>query len=210
MKSFFKFVFIFLFCAMSFCTVSATPQYTLTDDGVLTIYAEKEGDVTAVDLIESTKYKHLIISGKTSSFDLYHLQLFATHCISIDLTEAELDPNVLFSQSFSDFECLEEFKCPKTVQRIGAESFYNCPNLKTIVLPQNLKRIGYSSFQNCPKLKVEIPKNVKIGEGAFRDSKVIRINPIPEPEPEVPSCRFCSWFLDFMGIGSKYDEKKNV
>ena len=210
MKSFLKLVCVFLFCVMRICTVSATPQYTLTDDGVLTIHTEKAGEIASGDLVQHAKYKHLIISGKTSSLDIHILQLFAKHCISIDLTDAELDPNVLFSQSFSDFECLEEFKCPKKVQRIGAESFYNCPNLKTIVLPQNLKRIGYSSFQNCPKLKVEIPKNVKIGEGAFRDSKVIRINPIPEPEPEVPSCRFCSWFLDFMGIGSKYDEKKNV
>ena len=199
MKSFLKLVCVFLFCVMRICTVSATPQYTLTDDGVLTIHTEKAGEIASGDLVQHAKYKHLIISGKTSSLDIHILQLFATHCISIDLTEAELDPNVLFSQSFSDFECLEEFKCPKTVTLIESWAFNNCPNLRTVVLPKALKKIECESFQNCPKLKVEIPKNVKIGEGAFRDSKVIRIAPILEPEPEVPLCRFCSWFWQWRG-----------
>ena len=195
---------------MSTCTATTALQYTLTDDGVLTIHTEKEGEITTFDLLESTKYKHLIISGKTNSLDMHILQLFATHCVSIDLTDTQVQFNRIKAQNFMDFEYLEEFRCPKTITLIEFQAFNNCPNLKTVVLPKTLKEVDYETFQNCPKLEVKIPSNVKIGKRAFRDSKVTIIDPIPEPEPEVPSCRFCSWLLDWMRFDSGYDKKKNV
>ena len=103
MKSFLKLVCVFLFCVMRICTVSATPQYTLTDDGVLTIHTEKAGEIASGDLVQHAKYKHLIISGKTSSLDIHILQLFAKHCTSIDLTDAQIPFNMIMDQNFRDF-----------------------------------------------------------------------------------------------------------
>ena len=196
MKSFLKVVVIFLFFMTNICIVSATPTWTVTEDGTLMIHCEAQGDILSLYRYKVGPYKKVIVSGgPLSVLDVCTLQSETNKCVSIDLTDAQVPFNKIMAQDFMDLEYLEEFKCPKTITSIESQSFNNCPNLRRVVFPRTLKKIEYETFQDCPKLEVEIPSNVEIGEDAFTESKVTIIDPVTESES--PAHRFCSWFLDF-------------
>jgi hypothetical protein len=69
----------------------------------------------------------------------------------------------ILSYQFSSRNDLIDVVIPKSVIRLGAGAFYNCPNLKSVIFEEDscLKYIDNSVFQNCKKLEViDLPKSV--------------------------------------------------
>lgn len=49
-------------------------------------------------------------------------------------------------------ECdIKSVTLPKTVERLGWFTFYQCENLEKVVLPAGISNIGYASFDGCSK-----------------------------------------------------------
>lgn len=51
---------------------------------------------------------------------------------------------------FADCD-IKSVTLPKTLERMGWFTFYQCKNLEKVVLPKNLSSIGYASFDGCSK-----------------------------------------------------------
>lgn len=77
----------------------------------------------------------------------------------------------IFNDQFGSREDLIDIIIPKSVEKLGAGSFYNCINLKSITFEKgsNLKFIGNYTFQNCNSLQtILFPDNLeRIGSHAF-------------------------------------------
>lgn len=92
---------------------------------------------------------------------------------------------------FMDHQKLESVTFPKTLRKIGDNSFGNCPNLRSVTLPEgfekfwiqsflentNLKHVdlpstltdlGYQTFDDCPNLQTVVLRSPKKLE--FKDS----------------------------------------
>ncbi len=104
--------------------------------------------------------------------------------------------------AYSDFESII---IPEGVEKIGAQAFKHCGNLKSIELPDSLTEIGHSAFAWCEKLEsFDVPKGIKsiessvfwdceslanimlpnglesIGSGAFNGCNALETIVIPE------------------------------
>lgn len=92
---------------------------------------------------------------------------------------------------FMDHQKLESVTFPRTLRKIGDNSFGNCPNLRSVTLPEgfekfwiqsflentNLKHVdlpstltdmGYQTFDDCPNLQTVVLRSPKKLE--FKDS----------------------------------------
>lgn len=112
----------------------------------------------------------------------------------------------LFSEILNQFgsrDDLTDIVIPKSVEKLGSGSFYNCRNLKTIIfednsnlkvienyafqycnalqninLPDSLERIGSHAFWHCTSLPsvISFPKSIKLIEStAFFNTKIRKV-----------------------------------
>jgi len=209
MKNLLKIVFTFLFCVTNIFTALASPSYMETADKTLMIHCNALGDILSLDFDMTRSYKKVVVSGgPLGLLDLAALKWHVENCTFVDLTNAQLQSNAIIPQSFTDLQCLEEFRAPKSVEWIRSGSFNNCPNLKTVILPKALKEIDCATFQNCPKLKLKIPLNVTVGKNSFNVSKITRTFPFKNDASSELLCRLCPRLLNLMDKKNKYD--KNI
>ncbi len=80
------------------------------------------------------------------------------------------------SEAFKDLE-IKSVTLPKTLKKIGDESFSGCESLTSIEIPSSVTSIGWGTFTRCSSLtSIEIPSSVtSIGWGAFRRSGLTSI-----------------------------------
>lgn len=85
-------------------------------------------------------------------------------------------------RAFTRLYHVETVDIPDTVQVIGREAFYICPQLQALRLPEKLKYIGDNAFNYCRKLKnVYVPEGtIHIGRRAFYDCMRLKTLSIPE------------------------------
>ena len=121
----------------------ATVEYTLSEDGVLTIsggyYMLQSTDLSGVD---KTAVKRVVVEDGVTRIDSY---------------------------VFQDFTEMESVTLPNTVTSIGHEAFMNCRSLRAVVLPNGLTEVGGGLFNGCSALcDMVIPNSLNyIGDGMF-------------------------------------------
>lgn len=98
-------------------------------------------------------------------------------------------------ECFYDCFSLTSVEVPDSVKRIGGFAFYRCTALsKSIHIPSSIEEIGSCAFYQYPmKDTIILPNTIKtLGSGAFRESKIYRIE-IPESVSTIPYsfCRDC-------------------
>ena len=203
-------IFLTLF---SFSAIHAEIEWTLSDDGTLTIsgtdmpdyrfvYDKNVGQTTAPWYSERKKIKKIVIEdGVTSIGD----NAFA-NCSS--LTSVTI-PNTVESIGVNAFEkCsgLTSITIPDSVESIEMGAFANCSSLTSIIIPNTVESIGICAFQYCESLtSIIIPDSVEsIGDNAFDGSKGLISITIPNSVTSIGYCAFarCSGLISISFEGS--------
>ncbi len=65
---------------------------------------------------------------------------------------------------------LLQITLPEGLLKIGDRAFADCKDLDTVNFPESLKIIGEEAFAGCIVLDKPIPKNIRVGKDAFRDT----------------------------------------
>ena len=135
-------------------------KWTLSDDGVLTIYGEGEmRDLSwgAPWFNYGNPQKVIIEEGVTSIGDGSFQMLFTTN------------------------PYLKEVMIASTVKIIGKSAFAGCEGLREIILPEELTTIRVAAFGHCTMLKtINIPRSVKSIESAFAGCESLETIIIPD------------------------------
>ena len=95
------------------------------------------------------------------------------HSFHSNLCEVELPQGLSYigANAFYDSPDLDEVKIPSTVTKIKQSAFSGCTGLTKIELPPQLEEVGYSSFYGCSGLtEITIPSSVKIIRGSAFES----------------------------------------
>ncbi len=128
--------------------------------------------------MESKKLCRIKITGKINSSDIAYLgelSAITTGQLSyIDLTEADLENNVLPSSAFDTSYTLQEIFLPNSLKKIESKAFRNCTGLWHVQIPSNLSSIDSYAFSNCRYLEnVYLPETLElIGNNPFRYDKL--------------------------------------
>ena len=95
------------------------------------------------------------------------------HSFHSNLCEVKLPEGLSYigANAFYDSPDLDEVKIPSTVTKIKQSAFSGCTGLTKIELPPQLEEVDYSSFYGCSGLtEITIPSSVKtIHSGAFKE-----------------------------------------
>lgn len=168
------------------CGTSA--DYTLTDDGVLTI--------TGSGAIEKNAFSKLAgYSNNNSSFTAYLSikqviigegitevgeQAFL-QCENITSVTLPSTVTKIKAKAFKDCTSLQTVNFPGGLTNIETQAFNGCEKLESISLPSTLSSIGNEAFQYCYALKeVYLAEGIKtIGRGMFSQCKVLTSITIP-------------------------------
>lgn len=106
---------------------------------------------------------------------------------------------------------LEEINLPKGLRELGSYTFADCKSLKTspLQVPEGVTEIPPMCFKDCRSLdEVVLPSTIKkIGEGAFHQAKIKRIN-FPEGLLSVDNCAFYASDLEEVSLPSTCREFK--
>ena len=91
------------------------------------------------------------------------------HSFHSNLCEVELPQGLSYigANAFYDSPDLDEVKIPSTVTKIKQSAFSGCTGLTKIELPPQLEEVDYDSFYGCSRLtEITIPSSVKIIRGS--------------------------------------------
>ena len=95
------------------------------------------------------------------------------HSFHSNLCEVELPQGLSYigANAFYDSPDLDEVKIPSTVTKIKQSAFSGCTGLTKIELPPQLEEVDYNSFYGCSRLtEITIPSSVKIIRGSAFES----------------------------------------
>ena len=149
----------------SFSATNAQIEWSLSEDGTLTISGKSmpdyglvsdtdAGETTAPWYPQNDKIKKVVIEEGVTRIGV---------------------------SAFDDCSSLTSVTIPNSVKSIGDEAFYGCSRLTSITIPSSVTSIGAGTFKDCPSLaSVTIPNSVtSIGEGAFSGCKALTSVTIP-------------------------------
>ena len=140
-------------------------------------------------------------------------QMTDTRVYLIRLKRIILPDNIksIGSSAFLYAGLLEEINLPKGLRELGHYTFSDCTSLKTspLQVPDGVTEIPPMCFKDCRSLdEVELPSTIKkIGEGAFHQAKIKRIN-FPEGLLSVDNCAFYASDLEEVSLPSTCMEFK--
>jgi hypothetical protein len=129
---------------------SGVTQWTLTSDGVLTVYGE----------------------GAMKNYGYNGGQPWLNKGVEIKHVVIEEGVTAIGTGAFRNLTTLESITLPETgLKTIGEAALYGCTSLKEITIPESVYTIWLYTFKNCTSLeKVKLPKSlIKIDQGAFEN-----------------------------------------
>ena len=129
---------------------SGYTQWTLTDDGTLTIYGE----------------------GNMKNYDYTGNQPWLNKGVEITSVVVEDGVTAIGSGAFRELTTLKSVTLPESsLTRIGEAAFYGCSSLKELCIPEGIYTIWAYTFKNCTALEnIRLPKTLeKIDQGAFEN-----------------------------------------
>ncbi len=158
--------------------------WQLEDTGVLTIYADTEGNPWSLyaEQIKSVVVKSGVTIISNSAFAGYPYLTSVTFEGALKAIEAG---------AFQNCDGLTSIVVPGTTM-IEDYAFYDCDNLGVVVICGGLKDAGKNIFKSCDKLtNVEILNGALIvGEGMFEDCTVLQTAILPDSICEIRRLAF--------------------
>ena len=151
-----KYLLLIFFALFSFSVIHAEIEWTLSDDGTLTISGTDmpdygyigryypTSDNTAPWYSQRDNIKKIVIKDRVTSIGSY---------------------------AFRDCSSLTSITIPESVTSIGNQAFYWCSGLTSITIPNSVTSIGEYAFYGCSGLtSITIPNSVTSIEAfAFRN-----------------------------------------
>ena len=145
-------------------------DWTLTDDGTLTIAAQRDIDGCYAPWMPYVQdIRHLIITGTADEIE---------------------------SAAFYGYEALETVTFPDSVTSIGCEAFYQCVSLESIDLPDSLETIEDFAFADCSSLRaVAFPDGLTcIGSDAFNGCIALESIDLPDSLTQIGDNAFSNCY----------------
>ena len=177
---------LLLFCFFSFSAIHAEIEWTLSEEGTLTISGT--GDVLNYDspadvpwYNDRKQINKVVIKGGVTSIGYW---------------------------AFYECEDLTSITIPNSVTSIGKNAFENCSSLTSVTIPNSVTSIGDCAFQDCISLtSLTIPNSVtSIGNYAFRNCSGLTSITIPNSVTSIGDYAFS----DCSGLTSITVEKGNT
>ena len=125
-------------------------QWTLTDDGVLTVYGQ----------------------GNMKNYGYNGGQPWLDKGVAVTSVIIQEGVAAVGTGAFRNLTTLESVSLPETgLTRIGEAAFYGCTSLKEIDIPDSIYTVFDYTFKNCTSLEsVRLSKElIKVGQGAFEN-----------------------------------------
>lgn len=128
----------------------------------------------------------LKVSGTINSYDIIAMNNKMINLRWLDLSDATIvgcnheyytgyttSDNIVGNRMFYDHDKYISIKLPKNAERIDAEAFAECNNLKEVELYEGIKSIGSGAFYRCNGIKqMNIPSGCEnIGDQAFYECR---------------------------------------
>ena len=129
---------------------SGATQWTLTDDGVLTVYGK----------------------GNMKNYGYNGGQPWLNKGVEIRKVVIEEGVTAVGTGAFRNLTTLKSVTLPESgLKTIGEAAFYGCSALKEITIPEGIYTIWSYTFKGCTALeKVNFPKTlIKVDQGAFEN-----------------------------------------
>ena len=129
---------------------SGNTQWTLTSDGVLTVYGK----------------------GNMKNYGYNGGQPWLNKGVDITSVVIEEGVTAIGTGAFRNLTTLESVTLPeKGLTKIGEAAFYGCTSLKEIEIPETIYTVWLYTFKNCTALEeVKLPKSlIKVDQGAFEN-----------------------------------------
>ena len=142
-----KYLLLIFFALFSFSAIHAEIEWTLSDDGTLTISGTDMPDYGYIGRYYPT-------SDNTAPW----------------YSQREKILNVVIEKgvknigncAFYGCSCLTSAIIPNSVTSIGSSAFYYCSCLTSVIIPNSVTNIGYEAFRDCSALtSITIPNSVK-------------------------------------------------
>ena len=137
--------------------------YTITRDGVLTIYGS--GEIVLPDGVNG--FSKVVFDPSSN------ITAIGENCfVDCDLiTEVILPDTVtkIARSGFSTCEDLEYIYLPEGLKTIGREAFDICDELAYVYVPDSVTSISMYAFDDCPRLIISVPKAL---EGFDKDNYI--------------------------------------
>jgi hypothetical protein len=133
---------------------------------------------------EITTTTNLTITGNINAADIQVMRDQMSSLQFINLTESNIEGNVLPSNSFynsttnSGKITLLRIKLPESITHIGNNAFRGCANIDSVLIPNSVTTIGDYSFYKCLNLKyVRFPNKLQeIRTYSFCGTQIQKVN----------------------------------
>ena len=169
-----KYLLIIFLALFSFSAIHAEIEWTLSDDGTLTISGTGDMPDYLVYAYSSNKapwyndrdnIKNVVIKDGVTNIGSY------AFCDCSRLTSVVIPNSVTSIGNLAFYYCssLTSVTIPNSVTSIGDWVFFNCTSLTSVEIPNSVTSIGNYAFTWCAGLtSVTIPNSVtSIGDSAF-------------------------------------------
>jgi len=154
-----KILLIVFMCTFCLEVIHADVEWTLSEDGTLTISGEEMDDydeiqkpapwrIHGIDPKENIIIRKVVIKDGVTNIGNYAF----SGCESI--TSITIPNSVTNIGRYAFYLCtgLTSISLPNSVTSIGHDAFSNCKNLKSITIPNSVTSIGILAFSNCTSL----------------------------------------------------------
>ncbi len=150
-------------------------KWTLTDDGILTIYGT--GEMTSYNFNLETRRSNApwipyaeMIKTVVLKEGITNIGNFAFHnCVNLSKVDIPLGVTNIGDSAFRSCSSLVDVEIPAGVTSIGNSAFAYCKLQEILNIPTGVVSIGNNAFESCDLIQgVKIPLGVtSIGDGAF-------------------------------------------
>lgn len=183
-----KFLLIIFCCIFGLGIIHADVEWTLTEDGTLTISGEKMedyGDVTnlppwidqgGIDPKKRIIIRKIVIKDGVTNIGREAFE----HCSSLTSITIPNSVTSIGDDAFNGCLKLTSITIPNSVTTIGVMAFNNCRSLTSVTIPNSVTSLG-NAFCNCTGLvSVTIPNSVTtIERGTFSNCPSLTSITIP-------------------------------
>ena len=167
-----KYLLLLFFTLFSFSVIHAEIEWTVSNDGTLTI------------------------SGTNMpNYNKYATQITPWYAYSYMIKKVIIEDGVTNIGSYAFYECnnFTSISIPNSVTSIGENAFFGCSRLTSVTIGNSVTSIGKYAFSGCGFTSITIPNSVtSIGKDAFSWCEKLTSITIPNSVTSIGENAFCN------------------